>query len=172
MDDPDGMRPGNLDGRRVVARGAASSASEEGVALILALVSMLVLTIMLTAVHLHDGRRRARRAALERGPARLLARGVGINNALAVLEANYPGTVGYPGDNTLLTTCPASLPTVCPCTSTYATGTVTGPGRSTTRLAGLGWSDQWNITSIGYRAEPDRPDGRAGHANGHGRSSR
>jgi hypothetical protein len=74
-----------------------------------------------------------------------------------VLEANYPGTVGYPGDSSLLTTCPASLPTVCPFTTTYATGTVKWSGTLDNSAAGLGWSDQWNITATATVSNPTGP---------------
>ena len=98
---------------------------DEGVALILALVTMLVLTIMLTSVIFLTaaGARDAQRS--NAGQRAYSLAESGINNALAVLEANYPGTAGYPGDNTLLTTCPASLPTVCPFTRPIRPGTVT-----------------------------------------------
>ena len=162
------MRPGNLDGRRVVAAWRRLLREEEGVALVLAIVSMLVLTITLTAVIFMTaaGARDAQRT--NAGQRAYSLAESGVNNALAVLEANYPGTVGYPGDNTLLTTCPASLPTVCPFTSTYPTGTVTWSGTLDNSPAGLGWSDQWNIIVDRHGAEPDRPHRRAGQANGDG----
>src|SRR5436305_6217691 len=107
------MSPGNLVGRRVVAAWRRLLHEEEGIALILAIVTMLVLTITLTAVIFLTaaGARNAQRT--NAGQRAYSLAESGINNALAVLESNYPGATGYPGDNTLLTTCPASLPAVC-----------------------------------------------------------
>jgi hypothetical protein len=121
------------------------------------MVSMLVLVTTLTAVIFITaaGARDAHRT--NAGQRAYALAESGINNALAVLNANYPGTVGYPGDNRLLTTCPASLPTVCPFTSTYPTGTVTWSGTLDNSAPGLGWSDQWNITATGTVANPTGP---------------
>ena len=114
MGHPDGMAPRTLAGRRVVSAWRRLHREEEGVALVLAIVSMLVLTLTLTAVMFMTaaGARDAHRT--NAGQRAYSLAESGVNNALAVLEANYPGSFGYPGDNRLLTTCPASLPTVCP----------------------------------------------------------
>src|SRR4051794_4681328 len=151
------MRPGHLEGRRAVAAWHRLLHDEEGVALVLALISMMVLTIMLTAVLVMTaaGARHAQRS--NAGQRAYSIAESGLNNALAVLSANYPGTAGYPGDNTLLTTCPASLPTVCPYTTTYSTGTATWSGTLGNSAPGLGWFDQWTITSIGSVPNPTGP---------------
>src|SRR4051794_13761292 len=128
VDDPDVMRLQTLDRRVIVAAWRHLLHEEEGIALIFAMVTLLVLTATLTAVIFLTaaGARDAQRT--NAGQRAYSLAESGINNALAVLEANYPGIVGYPGDNRLLTTCPASLPTVCPYTSTFPTGTVTWSG--------------------------------------------
>src|SRR5678815_3178108 len=94
------MRPGNLHGRRVVSAWRRVISEEEGVALILAIVSMLVLTITLTSVLFLTaaGARDAQRVNAGQ-KAHALAES-GINDALAVLNANYPAT--YPGNKCLL----------------------------------------------------------------------
>ena len=94
------MPLGNPDGRRVVAAWRRLVREEEGVALVLAIVSMLVLTITLTAVIFITaaGARDAHRSNAGQKASALAESG--INNALAVLNANYPGIVVYPGDRT------------------------------------------------------------------------
>jgi hypothetical protein len=151
------MRPGNLDRRRVVAAWRRLFHEEEGVALILAILTMVVLTTTLTAVIFLTaaGARDAQRT--NAGQRAYSLAESGVNNALAVLEANYPGTVGYPGDNTLLTTCPASLPAVCARTTTYPSGTVSWSGTLDNSPSGLSWADQWNIVSTATVANPTGP---------------
>ena len=141
------MRPAPLDRRRAVAAWQRLLREEEGVALILAIVSMLVLTITLTGVIFLTaaGARDAQRT--NAGQRAYSLAESGVNNALAVLEANYPGTVGYPGDSTLL---PSR-------TTTYPTGTVTWSGTLDNSPTGLSWSDQWNITATATVANPTGP---------------
>src|SRR3954470_6199054 len=105
------MQPGNLDGRRVVAMWRRLVREEEGVALMLAIVSMLVLTITLTAVIVLTaaGARDAHRSNAGQKASALAESG--INNALAVLTMNYPGTVIYPGDPNLLPSRTTTYPT-------------------------------------------------------------
>lgn len=143
--------------RRVVAGSRRLVREDDGVALVLALVTMLVLTITLTSVIFLTaaGARDAQRS--NAGQRAYSLAESGLNNALAVLEANYPGTAGYPGDNTLLTTCPASLPTVCPYTSTYASGSVQWSGKLDVAPAGAGWADQWNVTATATVKNPTGP---------------
>jgi hypothetical protein len=149
--------PKTLLGRRVVAAWRRLAREEEGVALVLAIVTMLVLTITLTAVMFMTaaGARDAHRT--NAGQRAYSLAESGVNNALAVLEANYPGTAGYPGDNTLLTTCPGSLPTVCPFTSTYPTGSVQWSGTLDNSAPGAGWADQWNIVATATVSNPTGP---------------
>src|SRR5262245_30293025 len=128
------MPPRTLDGRRVVSAWRRLHREEEGVALVLVIVSMLVLTITLTAVMFMTaaGARDAHRT--NAGQRAYSLAESGVNNALAVLEANYPGSAGYPGDPTLLPTR----------TTTYPTGTVTWSGTLDNAAPGAGWADQWN----------------------------
>src|SRR6058998_416510 len=131
-----------LDCRRVVSAWRRLLREEEGVALVLAIVSMLVLTITLTAVMFLTaaGARDAHRT--NAGQRAYSLAESGVNNALAVLEANYPGTAGYPGDNTLLTTCPGSV---------QRSGTLDNSPH------GIGWADQWNIVSTATVSNPTGP---------------
>ncbi len=142
------MPLGNPDGRRVVAAWRRLVREEEGVALILALVSMFVLTIMLTTVIFITaaGARDAHRSNAGQKASALAESG--INNALAVLTQNYPGIVVYPGDPNLLT--PAR-------TTTYASGTVTWSGVIEAAPTTATWNDQWRITSTGSVANPTGP---------------
>src|SRR3954454_6900134 len=151
------MRPGPLHRRAVVAACHRLLREEEGMVLILAVVSMAVLMITLTSVILLTaaGARDAQRT--NAGQRAYALAETGINKALAVLEANYPGSTGYPGDNTLLTACPASLPAVCARTTTYPTGSVSWSGTLDNSPPGLSWFDQWNITAIGTVANPTGP---------------
>jgi hypothetical protein len=157
VSDPDCMVPGNLDRRRVLVTWRRLHQDEEGVALVLAILIMFVLMIMLTTViYMTAASARDAHRSNAGQKASALAES-GVNNALAVLEANYPGTVGYPGDSSLLTTCPASLPAVCPFTTTYPTGTVRWSGTLDNSPAGLGWADQWNITATATVTNPTGP---------------
>src|SRR5436190_18877055 len=99
---PAGMPPRTLDCRRVVSAWRRLLHEEEGVALILAIISMLVLTITLTAVIFLTaaGARDAQRT--NAGQKAYALAESGINNSLAVLFKNYEnGSVGaFPGDST------------------------------------------------------------------------
>src|SRR6476620_7629713 len=112
------MTPRTLVGRRVVAAWRRLLHEEDGVALMLALVSMLVLTITLSTVMFMTaaGARDAHRSNAGQKASALAESG--LNNALAVLNANYPGIRPYPGD-------PNLLPSL---TTTYPTGTATWSG--------------------------------------------
>src|SRR5262249_48923906 len=67
----------------------------------------------------------------------------GVNNAVAVLFANYPGTVPFPGDPNLL---PAR-------TTTYTGGSAQWSG-VLQQVSGLAWRWQWSITSVGTVSSP------------------
>jgi hypothetical protein len=138
------MQPGNSERSRVVSAWRRLLREEEGAALVLAIVSMLVLTITLTAVMFMTaaGARDAHRT--NAGQRAYSLAESGVNNALAVLEANYPGTAGYPGD-------PGLLPTR---TTTYPTGSVTWSGTLDPAAPGAGWADQWNIVSTATVSNP------------------
>ena len=102
--------PKTLLGRRVVSAWRRLLREEEGVALVLAIVSMLVLTITLTTVMFMTaaGARDAHRSNAGQKASALAESGV--NNALAVLNANYPGVVIYPGDPNLLPSRTTTVP--------------------------------------------------------------
>jgi hypothetical protein len=142
------MLPRTLDGRRVAAAWRRLVREEEGVALVLVIVSMLVLTLTLTAVMFMTaaGARDAHRT--NAGQRAYSLAESGVNNALAVLEANYPGTAGYPGDASLLPTR----------TTTYPTGSVTWSGTLDNSPPDVGWADQWNIVSTATVPNPTGPD--------------
>src|SRR3954468_7378475 len=121
------MRPRNPRGRRVLATWRALLHDDEGVALVLAILIMLVLMIVLTSVMFITAAAARDAQRTNAGQRAYSLAESGINNALAVLEANYPGTVGYPGDSTLLPTR----------TTTYPTGTVTWSGTLDNSPTGL-----------------------------------
>ena len=97
---------------------------ESGIALVMALGIMLVLTIALTTtIYLTSSS--ARHAYLSNAGQKSYALAEsGINNAVAVLEANYPGAKIYPGDPNLLLN------------TTLTSPVTTLPASTTTRLAG------------------------------------
>jgi Tfp pilus assembly protein PilX len=120
---------------------------EQGVALVLAIITMLVLTIVLTTVIFLTaaGARDAQRSnAAQRAYA--LAES-GINNALAVLNANYPGSTIYPGNASLL---PAR-------TSTYSTGSVAWAGALVNVPANPSWKWEWDLTATSNVKNPTGP---------------
>ena len=141
------MAPRTLVGRRVVTAWRRLLHEEDGVALMLALVSMLVLTITLSTVMFMTaaGARDAHRSNAGQKASALAESG--LNNALAVLNANYPGIVAYPGDPNLL---PSR-------TTTYPTGTATWSGTMEAAPTTASWNDQWRITSVGTVANPTGP---------------
>jgi hypothetical protein len=136
-----------LVGRRVVAAWRRLLREEEGVALVLAIVSMLVLTITLTTVLFMTaaGARDAHRSNAGQKASALAESG--INNALAVLNANYPGTTIYPGDASLLPTR----------TTTFATGSVTWSGTLVNVPTNPSWKWQWQLTALGSLKNPTGP---------------
>src|SRR3954470_14983664 len=102
VDDPGDMLPETQHDRRLGAAWRGLLHDEEGIALVLAILIMLVLSISLTAVIFFTaaGARDAHRSNAGQKAAALAESG--IHNALAVLNANYPGTAIYPGDPNLL----------------------------------------------------------------------
>ena len=142
------MAPRTLLRRRVVSAWRRLLREEEGVALVLAIISMLVLTIALTTVLFMTaaGARDAHRSNAGQKASALAESGV--NNALAVLNANYPGVIIYPGDSTLL---PAR-------TTTYPTGSVTWSGTLVNVPTNpAGWKWQWELTALGSVKNPTGP---------------
>ena len=142
------MAPRTLLRRRVVSAWRRLLREEEGVALVLAIISMLVLTVMLTTVLFMTaaGARDAHRSNAGQKASALAESG--INNALAVLNANYPGVIIYPGDSTLLPTR----------TTTYPTGSVTWSGTLVNVPTNpAGWKWQWELTALGSVKNPTGP---------------
>ena len=115
-------------------------------ALVMALGTMLVLAVsMTTAISFAmAGSRHAVRFSADQ-KAYALAE-AGLNNALAVLGANYPGSVAYPGDPNLLSAR----------TTTYAEGSATWSG-SLLPVANSPWTWQWKIASVGRVKNPTGP---------------
>ena len=141
------MVPGNLDRRRVLVTWRRLRRDEEGVALVLALLIMLVLTIMLTSViYMTAAAARDAHRSNAGQKASALAES-GINNALAVLNANYPGTTIYPGDASLLPTR----------TTTHAAGTVTWSGTLVNVPTNPNWKWEWDLTAFGRVKNPTGP---------------
>src|SRR4029450_12791051 len=87
----------------VRSRTLARLSDERGIALIMALGILFVLTISLGTV-LYVTSASARHAEHSNAGQKAYALAeAGVNNALAVLNANYPGTVAFPGNPSLLT---------------------------------------------------------------------
>jgi hypothetical protein len=130
------MRPGNLDRRRVVAAWRRLLHEEDGVALILAIVSMTILVITLTAVIFLTaaGARDAQRT--NAGQKAYALAESGINNSLAVLYSNYPGATIYPGNANLLL-------------STTLTSAVTLPGATINVASTTGYNSGSNTIAVG-----------------------
>ena len=143
------MLPETQNFRRVRAAWRRLLRDEEGVALVLAMLTMVVLAVSLTAViFLTSATARDAHRSNAGQKAAALAES-GINNALAVLNANYPGTTIYPGDSTLL---PATTTT-----SASGTGSVTWSGTLVNVPANPSWKWQWQLTALGRVKNPTGP---------------
>ncbi len=97
VDDPGDMLPETQHERRLGAAWRRLLHDEEGIALVLAILIMLVLTISADRGDLPHGRRRARRAPLERGPEGVRARGVRHQQRARSAERQLPGDDDLPG---------------------------------------------------------------------------
>jgi len=142
------MAQRTLLGRHVVSAWRRLFHEEEGIALVLAILTMLVLTVALTTVMFMTaaGARDAHRSNAGQKASALAESG--INNSLAVLNANYPGVTIYPGDSTLLPTR----------TTTYPTGSVTWSGTLVNVPSNpAGWKWQWQLTAQGSVKNPTGP---------------
>jgi hypothetical protein len=132
------------------ARALSRLRDESGIALVMAIGIMFVLTITLGTVIFftsasvrHANRSNAGQKAYALAEA-------GVNNALSVLNASYPGTMSFPGD-------PSLLPTR---TTTYDTGSVTWGGTLTGPLppsTSAPWRWEWRITATGTVSNPTGP---------------
>ena len=147
--DPEGMRLSRISARGLAARlqCIGRPRDESGIALVMALGIMLVLTITLTSVitFTASGARDSHR--VNAGQKATALAEAGVNNALAVLTANYPGVVTYPGNPNLLTSR----------TTNYSSGSVTWSGVLESAPSTVFWNDQWRITSIGSVQNPTGP---------------
>jgi adhesin HecA-like repeat protein len=121
----------------------------------MALGTMLVLTIALTStIYMTSASQRHAGRANSDQKAYALAES-GVNNAMAVLRANYTSTSVYPGDSSLLP----------PRTTAYSGGSCTAPvdncvtwsGTLTQTTTGSQWPFQWQITSTAQVRSPDGP---------------
>jgi len=108
------MRPGNLDRGAALATWRRLQRDEEGIALVLAILIMLVLTIVLGAVILMTASAARDAHRSNAGQKASALADSGIANALAVLNANYPGTTIYPGNANLLLSTTLTAPVTLP----------------------------------------------------------
>lgn len=125
---------------------------ESGIALVMALGVMLVLTIVLTTVITFTAAGARDSHRVNAGQKATALAEAGLNNALAVLNQNYPATPtaatpAYPGN-------PALLPSR---TTAYPTGNATWGGTLEISPLGAQWADEWRITSTGSVANPTGP---------------
>jgi hypothetical protein len=122
---------------------------ESGIALIVALGVMLVLTIALatTIAFTSAGARHANSS--NAGQKAFALAEAGVNNAVSVLHAAYDVTPPptFPGVSTLL---PSR-------TTTYDTGDVTWSGTLVPTPTGTQWPFEWQITATGTVANPTGP---------------
>src|SRR3954447_25892669 len=102
VDDPGDMLPETQHDRRLGAAWRRLLHDEEGIALVLAILIMLVLTISLTAVIFITAAAARDAQRTNAGQKASALAESGINNALALLNVNYPGATIYPGDANLL----------------------------------------------------------------------
>ncbi len=154
------MLPETRHDRRLGAAWHRLLRDEEGVALVLAMLTMLVLTISLTTVIFvtASGARDAHRTNAGQKAYGLAESG--INNALAVLVENYErGLVGaFPGDPTLLParqTVYGSGSCTAPADNCVTwSGTLAGPLVSTPSAP---WKYEWRLTATGSVRNPTGP---------------
>jgi hypothetical protein len=163
------MVPGNLDRRRVLATWLRLNHDEEGIALVLALLIMFALTIMLTGViYMTAAAARDAHRSNAGQKASALAES-GVNDALAVLNANYP--TAYPGNRCLLNdqqTLSASFPGVpfgsCATSSPFAVTpdsshpneTISFWGALRAKVPGVGTA--WIVRATGSVPNPTGPN--------------
>jgi Tfp pilus assembly protein PilX len=121
-------------------------ADESGVALVLALSIMMVLSLLATTILFATAANSRDAQRSNAGVSAASLAEAGVNNALAVLNANYPGTVKYPGDSTILSAR----------TTTYASGSTTWSG-SLVSVSGQSWGYEWHLSSTGTLANPTGP---------------
>jgi Tfp pilus assembly protein PilX len=133
----------------VRSRTLARLRDERGIALVMAIGIMFVLTITVTTVMFFSRASEGHANHSNAGQKAYALAEAGVNNAVAVLNASYgaspPPT--FPGDSTLLPTR----------TTTYDTGTATWSGMLVQTALGTQWPFEWQITSTGTVANPTGP---------------
>ena len=122
---------------------------ERGIALIMAIGIMFVLTITVSSVMVYTAASARHANNSNAGQKAYALAEAGVNNAVAVLNASY-----YPGHRRV----PGRPDVAAPRTTTYDTGTVTWSG---TLVGPLGlqrpWRWEWRITSTGTVKNPTGP---------------
>jgi hypothetical protein len=132
-----------------LARTRLDLREERGIALIMALGILFVLSISLGTV-LYVTSASARHAEHSNAGQKAYALAeAGLDNALAVLNTKYPSTTTYPGDTPPGTFLPTRV-------TTYDEGKVTWSG-ILKFVNGPGYTYQWEISSIGEVANPTGP---------------
>jgi hypothetical protein len=142
--------------------------NEDGIALMLALgvTFILALTVATVMVFTASGTRDAHRSTGTQKAYDLAE--AGINNALAVLFANYPTTITFPGDFGLLS---GSLSGEAGCgtwgtqgenitnncTKQYASGTAKWTGTLRSTSPGTAWTYEWYLQAVGIVKNPTGP---------------
>ena len=154
---------------------------ERGIALIMAIGIMFVLTITVSSVMVYTAASAGHANNSNAGQKAYALAEAGVNNALAVLNANYPDTTGYPGNNCLLRpqTPPAGFPgtdlTLPACTALapfISTPDAARPNETATWWGRIRLVVPQPRHRLGdpidrQRAEPDRARRRAGDADDH-----
>jgi hypothetical protein len=132
-----------------LARKRLDLREERGIALIMAIGILFVLSISLGTV-LYVTSASARHAEHSNAGQKAYALAeAGLDNALAVLNTKYPSTTTYPGDTPPGTFLPTRV-------TTYNEGKVTWSG-TLQFVNAPGWTWEWAITSIGEVANPTGP---------------
>ena len=132
-----------------LARKRLDSRDERGIALIMAIGILFVLSVTLGTV-LYVTSASARHAEHSNAGQKAYALAeAGLDNALAVLNTHYPSTTTYPGD-----TPPGTF--LLPKVTTYDEGKVTWSG-TLQSVNGPGYTYEWAITSIGEVSNPTGP---------------
>ena len=157
MSEPLGADGVNMRRWTMLARERLALRDESGIALIMAIGILFVLSISLgTVIYVTSSSARHAEHSNASQKAHALAE-AGLDNAFAVLNVSYPGTVAFPGDPNLLpprqTTydggnCAGPAP-VNNCTTW--SGTLAGP------LVSSPWKWEWRITSTGTVQNPTGP---------------
>jgi hypothetical protein len=141
--------------RHAAARLRARVHNEDGIALVMAVLILAVLTVSLATVIFMTNASGRHASSTNAGAKAYSLAEAGVNNAISVLEANYPGSTTYPGNTGLL----PSRSTV------YGTGSCTPPvnncvtwsGTMSPPLIGSPWRYEWRLTSTGSVQNPTGP---------------